>query len=63
MTGGVRRELEKSHLQGVCSVGGWLARLPVSLTVSRQQPANQIHRSPPVLGALERRANTVKRTA
>lgn len=44
---------EVSYLQRVGGVGGRLAGLAVSLTVSRQHPGRQIHRGAPVLTALQ----------
>lgn len=44
---------EASYLQRVGGVGGRLAGLAVSLTVSSQHPGRQIHRGAPVLTALQ----------
>lgn len=47
-----RRRRRSAHLQGVGGVAGGLAALAVALAVSGQQSACQVHRCPPVLGAL-----------
>lgn len=54
----MKRKSLASYLQWVGGVGGWLASLSISLTMSCQQPACQIHRSPPVLTALQGRRDT-----
>lgn len=55
MNGLMKRKSQASYLQRVGGVGGWLTSLSISLAISCQQPARQIHCSPPVLAALQGR--------